>query len=348
MNERMDWDKLRVFRVVAEVGSMSRASARLAESVPTISRKIDELEKQINARVLNRTTRGVTLTESGLIVLRHAQAMADAAEAIDRDVAGADLSAEGPVALFAGEGLGNYWIAPQIPRFHLSQPKIHLRLSIGDGAPDLLSGEFDVAVQFREPDKSPIISRRLGVVHYIAYASREYIDTYGAPVSLFEAYEHRCILYEGYVHQLERWLPKVAELKRIIDFAVITNSATAMVSICAAGGGIAVLPSYMSQMDPRLIPLDLPELAPAQFWLTYTERIRRLDKGKVVLDWMRNVLDPRKIVWFRDSFVHPNSLTEDLYRPDPHLSISALPGPDRSAGSASGARGPGRPVRTGD
>ena len=69
MTERMDWDNMRVFRIVAELGSMNAAAHRLQESAPTIGRKIDQLEKDLNTTLLVRTTRGVELTDAGRIAL---------------------------------------------------------------------------------------------------------------------------------------------------------------------------------------------------------------------------------------------------------------------------------------
>lgn len=308
--ERMDWDKLRVFRVVAELGSMSGAAARLGETPPTIGRKIDELERVLSAVLFDRSTRGVRLTDAGHTALKHVHAMADAAEAVNRDVADSQRPAEGPISVITGDGLGAHWIAPRLPGFHRVNPKIQLQLRISDKTPDLLSGEADIAIQFSEPRQSDLVARKLGVLHYMCFASKEYLETYGEPGSIFEFYNHRCIFHTGYVQQLDRWAPKTLELKRITDFALVTNSGAVMMAVCSGGGGIAILPSYVGSLDPDLVALDLPEVAPIQFWLTYTERIRRLPRGLIVLEWLRSIFDPRQIIWFRDTFHHPNNANE--------------------------------------
>ncbi|CAN0487041.1 unnamed protein product, partial [Scytosiphon promiscuus] len=78
-NQRIDWDKLRVFKVVAELGSMTSAAARLRESPPTVSRKIDELEEFLSSKLFTRSTRGMELTETGKTVLRYARQMEESA-----------------------------------------------------------------------------------------------------------------------------------------------------------------------------------------------------------------------------------------------------------------------------
>ncbi len=305
-----DWDKLRVFYVVCELGSMSRAAARLGEKPSTVSRKIDELERSMNTQLLVRTTRGVTPTPAGQTALRHAAAMQAAADAFSLEVANHNQPVEGPISIATGDGLGPYWLAPRLPRFHLTNPKIELNLKIVDAVPDVVSGEADIAITFSEPKKHDVIARRLGVLHYMFFASQDYLDTYGHPGSMFEFYNHRILFHKAYVEQLEHWVPKTLELRRIVDFALVTNSGTAMLNVCAGGGGIAIMPSYMIYADPRLVALDLPEAAPIAFWLCYTERVRRLSRGQLLIDWIRASFDPATIPWFRDTFVHPNSLEE--------------------------------------
>ena len=137
----LDWDKLRIFRIVCEIGSINGAAARLRESAPTISRKIDDLEKQLNTRLLLRSTRGVKATEAGKIALMHAQAMQSAAEAISLEVSDQNDPVSGKIFLTTGDGLGPYWLAPHLPKFHLANPKVELHLRITDKPADLIAGE---------------------------------------------------------------------------------------------------------------------------------------------------------------------------------------------------------------
>ena len=309
-SDRVDWDRMRVFRVVAELGSMTAAAARLGGSVPTISRRITELERDLKTELIKRSTRGVELTEAGKLLLRHANIMADAMDAVQMEVADTDTPIEGPIHFSTGDGLGPYWIAPRLPEFHRKHPKIELKLTISDAVPDLLNNEADVAIQFTEPKRPDLIVKRLGVLHYLCFATEDYLSIYGEPTSLFEFEHHRCLFHQGYVEQIERWAPKTSDLSKLIDFSLVTNSASAMISACEAGGGIAVLPSYIGNVYPKLVPLNLPEIAPIQFWLTYTERVRRLPRGQAVIDWVKQVFDPHATPWFREKFVHPNKINE--------------------------------------
>ncbi len=314
--KRLDWDKLKIFRTVAELGSMNAAAACLGESPPTISRKIDELERSLNVLLLERSPRGVRLTDAGVKVIRYADAMADAADGIKADVADFGELAGGVVTLATGDGLGAHWIAPRLPKFHLNNPKIELRLRVVDDTPDLAGGEADIAIQFSEPAKQELIARQLGVLHYMFFAAPEYLDTYGQPSSMFELHKHRLIFHEGYIQQVDRWAPKSREFRDILDMALVTNSGAVMMAVCSNGGGIAVLPSYVAQLDENLVPLDLPEVAPIRFWLTYTEQIRRLPRGQIAIAWLKQAFDKKVHRWFRETFIHPSEMKAGQHTAD--------------------------------
>jgi DNA-binding transcriptional LysR family regulator len=305
-SERFDWDNLRVFRIVAELGSMSAASARLGESPPTIGRKIDDLEKTLNTQLFNRSTRGVELTEAGKVALRHAHAMSEAANLIGEQASDKSQPAEGVITLATGDGLGPFWIAPRLPAFQAVHPLIQIKMSVLEHTPDIADGEADIGIQFTEPKNHDVIARKLGTLHYISFSSPEYLAEHGEPSSMFEYFRHRCILHQAYVNQIERWAPKMSELKKMINYAFVTNSASSMIEVCKHSGGIALLPSYIRTVAPSLVALELPEVAPIEFWLTYTERVWRLPQGRIVLDWLRSIFEADDAFWFSETFIHPN------------------------------------------
>lgn len=303
--DRLDWDTLRVFRVVAELSSMSAAAARLGESPPTISRKIDDLERSLETQVFLRSTRGVTLTEVGKQVLRYVNTMAESAEALRRETAPSGAAISGSITLCTGDGLGPYWIAPRLSQFHRDHPNVQIRMNVTNETPDVHADGNDIAISFSEHRQPDVIAHKLGVQHYVGFASKDYLAEFGRPENLHEYHKHRCILHSSYANQVERWAPRMSEYRRMVDFAFITNSGTAIVETCARDGGIGILPSYMSLLDKRLVPLELPELAPVRFWITYTERVRRLPQGKLLIDWIRKLFESPEAIWFSDEFVHP-------------------------------------------
>lgn len=305
LNETFDWDRMRIFRAVAELGSMSAAAEKLGGSVPTISRRISELEHALRTELLKRSTRGIDLTEAGRLLLRHANLMADIVSAAHDDVSDTDTPDAGPVHIVTCDALGPYWLAPRQPDFKIRHPGVELTLSASDRVPDLLDNEADIAIQYEPPTRSELICRRLGVVHYLCFASQDYLDQNGVATSLSDFHEHRCLLHEGYTHQSNSWANRAELARQLIPFSLVTNCTATLISSCLAGGGIAVLPSYISTAYPALIPLPLPAMASIQFWLSYTERIRRLGRGQVAIEWLRQAFDPSRSDWFRETLVRP-------------------------------------------
>ena len=106
-NQRIDWDKLRVFKVVAELGSMTSAAARLRESPPTVSRKIDELEEFLSSKLFTRSTRGMELTETGKTVLRYARQMEESANEVLSKAIGKTDGTEGRITIGSRSSLPN-------------------------------------------------------------------------------------------------------------------------------------------------------------------------------------------------------------------------------------------------
>lgn len=312
MNQmRIDWDKLRVFKVVAEMGSMTAAAARLNESPPTVSRKMDELEKFLSSKLFTRSTRGMELTETGKTVLRYSRQMEDAANQVLSEAVGQSDGSEGRITIGTGDGVGPYWIAPRLAQFQKVHPKAQVRMHVQQKEPDLLNDEVDIAIQFTEPRDPEIISHKLGTLHYIGFASQDYLDAQDAlPSSLFEYYQYRCILHESYVRQVERWAPKASELKKMIDFAFVTNSASAMIELCRKGGGIALLPTYHKEVFPDLMALDMSEVAPIQFWVAYTDQTRRTPLGNLMIEWIKSLFAKDASPWFTDDFFHPKQVDD--------------------------------------
>ena len=106
------------------------------------------------------------------------------------------------------------------------------------------------------------------------------------------------------MNQMERWAPKAKEFRDLIDFALVTNSGSVMLEVCANGGGIALLPTC-AQPGQEHRSADLARDRADPFWLTYTERVRRLARAQIVIDWLRGLFNQQRTPWFRPNFIHP-------------------------------------------
>src|ERR1700735_3497959 len=125
---RLDWNDVRIFLAVAECGSLNAAARLLGMTQPTISRRMEEFEYRLKAKLFDRTSRGVMLTEPGLMVRDLAQSMARLGGSIMRDVAGHDHSDTGRVRLTAPDGISGFLLAPQLPKFQMANPQVQLSI----------------------------------------------------------------------------------------------------------------------------------------------------------------------------------------------------------------------------
>jgi DNA-binding transcriptional LysR family regulator len=311
ISNKLDWDKLRIFSAVAELGSMTAAAKQVGESTPTISRKIDDLEDSLNCRLVVRSTRGIELTEAGKLVLKRAIAMSEETNALLAEMSDVDQAAAGDLRIASTDGVLSHWLTQSLPQYLANNNQLELHINILEREADLLNGEADMSFVFSKPQHRDLHSLRMGVLHYMFFASASYLETYGRPDSLFDLQGHRCLLHDAYVNQIDRWSPKASELKKLLRFSLVTNSGTVLKEVCANGGGITLMPSYVAELDDRLIPLDLPELVPLEFWLSYTQRVQGLSRGRKFIDWIRSQFETESNPWFAETFVHPKHWKSD-------------------------------------
>lgn len=304
----LDWDRLKVFQAVAESGSISAAAAILAVSHAKVSRDIEELEHSCGAELFVRSTRGMQVTTIGADVLKSVRNMADSAQAISNRVEQTDEVAE--IVIATQDGMATYWLANKLPEFLQSHPDIHVTLKVTPDTPHLADGDGDIAIQYEPPSSPSLIARQLGWLHYILYASPAYLSVFGAPESMFDLGKHRFLMLTGYTKQREAWTSKTPQWIEILGRALQSNSTTVLVESCANGAGILPLPTWFSEIEPRLHPLtNIKPLANARFWLVYTERVREQNRFAPVLDWLRDSFDPSVHECFRETYVPPKPPT---------------------------------------
>jgi len=303
--QSFDWSLLKVFVAVADTGTINGAAQQLGFSPAKVSRDIDQLEAHIGQELFLRSTRGMELTSAGQVVLPKARSMADAAGAMASDVSELQGDAGGQVVIAAHDAMATYWLAPRLPEFHQSHPDIEIMLKVVQETPNLADGEADICLQYEPPTLRNVISRVIGHLHYMPFASRDYLDIYGMPESLFDAGKHRILLHSGYNKQMEVWNEKTPHWKAIVSNVLQSNSSTVILEACARGGGIAVMPSYMADAERGVIALPFKPMASIRFWLAYTERARNLRRCQPVLQWLRECFSADRYPWFREVFVPP-------------------------------------------
>jgi DNA-binding transcriptional LysR family regulator len=302
---RADWSHLRVFFAVAESGGINAAARALRLNPSTVTRTVEELERQLNVTLLNRGPKGVTLTEAGQLAFQRVRTMERTAQALELEIADVEALPEGRVRLAAPDGLAGYFVSPQLPTFLRAHPGVDLSIDCGLWPDRPLEGEADLTLTFSEPAYADAIARPIAHVHYALFASRDYIDLYGAPATAQEVLQHPYIHHVAQIHQQEIWGERAKAFQLLTDRRVETNSSAVVIQAVCNGVGIAALPTSILSVLPDLVMLDIPPLAPAKLWLTYHREIVRLARVRLVADWLTSLFDGRTQPWYRSEFVHP-------------------------------------------
>src|SRR5262249_55118351 len=158
---------------------------------PTISQRLRDLERQLNAILFVRSKTGLHLTQAGERLRTQALPMLRAAESIDRTLRETDDKPEGRVRLSAPEGVLTFWIAPRLPAFQNANQKIAVSMDAGLWPEETLQDEVHVSLQYDKKGFGELAVEPLATVHYGAFATRQYFDTYGYPKTQSELVAHR-------------------------------------------------------------------------------------------------------------------------------------------------------------
>lgn len=259
----LDWDKLRIFHTAAESGSFTHAAEKLGMSQSAVSRQISALEDDLGLKLFIRHARGLVLTEVGEQLFRTAHRMHWELQQVETQMSESQDEPTGPLIVTTTVGIGSTWLSSRLDEFLKLYPLIQLEIRLNDAELDLAMREADVAIRLHRPNQSEMIQRKLFTVHNYFYASRSYIDEYGAPGSVDELDSHRVVSfgepvpsYLGDINFLERLGRPDSSPRRA---ALRVNAIYGMMQACRAGIGIAMLPAYVTEKEDGLVQV-LPEI----------------------------------------------------------------------------------------
>jgi DNA-binding transcriptional LysR family regulator len=311
-----DWDGVRLFLQVVRRGSFRAAAEHLGQSVNALRRHVQELEHQLGVPLLTRHVDGIRVTEEGREVFTAAQRMEAASFGLVRARDRVDPAISGEVRLAVTEGLGTFWIAPRAVEFQRSFPKLLIDMSCAMHSADVLRLEADVSVQLTRPTSPDLKLVKIGRLHSIPYAAKAYVDRYGAPKTLPELLRHRiCIQVAQQVADTvpgyEQLFPGVPQPGFV---AIRNNVSSAHYWSIAKGAGIGLLPTYASAIGAAVLPVDIQPAIyfPSDIWLAYHPDAARIPRVRRAIDWVVASFDPQKFPWFRDEFIHPKDLPDQL------------------------------------
>ena len=259
---------LTTFVRVVDSGGFSAAGRRLNMSTTMVSNHVQALEDRLGARLLNRTTRKVSLTEVGKAYYdRCTQILADLEQA--DDVAGALQSTpRGTLRIYTATHIVQF-IAPVVAGFLGSYPDVKVDLTMGERAIDLIDEGFDVAIRLTPPPDSSLIVRSLATWRHVLCCSPDYLEKHGPLRQLDELANHNCVRHALYPFEDEwRFVDRKGTPASVrISGNLISNSGETLRVAALQGVGISLAPGFLIADDlesGRLVRL-LPEYRPVEF-----------------------------------------------------------------------------------
>ena len=237
-------DSVAVFAEVAERGSFSGAAKHLNRSAAAVTRAVAELETRLGVRLLNRTTRAVSVTEAGQRFLVGARrVLADLAE-IEQGAVGQGQVPRGELRITAPIVFGRRHVLPLVTDFLAQYPEVSVRLALLDRPVDLVEDGLDVAVRIGTLADTSAIAVCVGELRRIAVASSGYLKRRGRPKSPADLAGHDVIAFAG-IDRVERWRFAGGVEVRIKP-RLIVNTAEAAIDAAVAGFGITRVLSYQA------------------------------------------------------------------------------------------------------
>jgi len=295
----MDWDKLRIFHMVAKAGSFTHAGESLNLSQSAVSRHISSFEEDLGIALFHRHARGLILTEQGELLFQTSTDIFTKMMAIEGQLSDARDSTEGELSVTLPEFLGTSWLAPHVAAFHNHHPEIELSLLLDDRIFNLGLREADAAVRLYKPDQSELIQRHLASIRLVACASKDYLKTHGTPKKLDDLKQHTLIGYP------EQALVPYKNPNSLFEQAGITaeknqrmilmNSISTIRQTILSGAGIGVLPQFMVNDMPDITPV-LPDaqITPVDMYFVYPEDRRHSKRIALFRDFLIDLVGKTK------------------------------------------------------
>lgn len=254
---------IRCFIEVAEAGSFTAAARRLALPASSVSRRVQDLETALGARLLHRTTRVVRLTELGAVYLakvRVAVASLDQAEALVGEQASRPT---GRLRITATPGFGRVRLLPALRRLRERFPEIVLDVELTDAVANPDGSETDLAVRSAAVLPDQLVARRLAENRFLLVAAPDYLEQRGTPRSLEELAAHRALLFRSPGGVLAWQALRDGAWETVAPpAAFVSNEGSLLVEEAVAGMGIALLPDWglvEELRDGRLVQLHLDD-----------------------------------------------------------------------------------------
>lgn len=243
----LDLNGFAVFVKVAETGGFTAAADALGLSKSMVSRQVSQLEDELGVRLLNRTTRRISLTEAGAVVFERAsRIVSEAAEAVE-EANCVEGAVRGTLRVNAPMTFGIRQLGPVLPEFLARHPELTVDLALNDRRVDLIEEGFDVSLRISALTDSSLIARQLAPVERHIVGAPSYFEKHGRPKRPSDLADHPFLLYTLLARPTHLEMENGEGEREQVELKarMLCNNADAMLDAIAAGTGLALLPDFI-------------------------------------------------------------------------------------------------------
>lgn len=284
-----DWNDFQAFLAIARAGQLARAAQMLGVDPTTMGRRLRRLEARTGTTLFEQTREGQILTEAGERMLAEVEAMEQAAARIAESAAG-EAGPSGLLRVSLSEGFGTWFVARHLRQFTQRHPRLIVDLVASSGFLSPSKREADLAVTLSRPRAGPVIAGKLSDYALRLYASRDYLARFGVPQRPADLATGHALV--GYIPELV-YAPELRYLDEIhpgLAATVRSSSINAQHRLVAAGTGIGVLPCFIGDDDPDLVPVLPERRITRSFWLVMHKDTHSLARVRAFKDWLTGLV----------------------------------------------------------
>jgi DNA-binding transcriptional LysR family regulator len=285
-----DWNDIRFFLELSRKGRLTDVAKALRVDHTTVSRRVQALERQLDAKLFENTPRGFVLTQAGERLVPQAEAMESASATIQDHVGGENRNLTGTVRLGVPEGFGSQFLSKELTLFQQQHPEIELEFVANDRFVSLSKREADLSITLARPRSGRLVSRKLTDYKLRLYATKDYLKTHTPIKSKDDLKDHNFI---SYIDELvpDPQMLYLAETVGAVPVGLKSSSIVFQFQATLAGAGIAILHCFVADEYPELVCLLPDEIEiERSFWLNTPEDIHDLARIKAVSRFLTDVV----------------------------------------------------------
>lgn len=239
----MNPQRLTLFSAIVRAGSISKAAATLGMAKSVMSRQLAKLEDDLGARLIQRSTRRLTLTEIGELVYLQAQDIDRAVANIEQLTEQHQSEVQGHLRVTCPRPLGQRYLVPLLVEFTQRYPKVEVSLSVDDRMVDLIAEHIDVAIRVAHLEDSTLVARKLSENPRVLVASPNYLARAGTPQQPGDLLTHDCLVYASGARVFDEWsfMHDGVSTQIRVPSKIQINDGMALVAAACAGGGVMVI-----------------------------------------------------------------------------------------------------------